>query len=157
MRERRGKPGLSRALSVLYDTSGLAVHARAATRSDLMQCGTLLMASTTPALPHVIGDAGSLIHPCSEDDLSEAGLRVFGDTTLRSELRKRSLSRASAFTWDRCVDATVTGYRTALAARGKNHPPRSWASITPTRPTTPDRRSALGVASRPSSGVELRP
>jgi glycosyltransferase involved in cell wall biosynthesis len=83
---------------------------------EAMQCGVPVIASNTSSLPEVVGDAGILLDPTDLDALCQAMLRVHQDAALRAELASRSLARAGAFTWERCVAQTVAAYRAALAA-----------------------------------------
>lgn len=66
---------------------------------ESMACGTPVIGSSTTSLPEVVGDAGLFFHPDDHGDLLDKLMRVLGDDALRSDLGKRSLSRASAFTW----------------------------------------------------------
>ena len=81
---------------------------------EAMKCGTPVIASNLTSIPEVVGDAGILIDPESVDELSQAVLRVLGDSDLRQELSEKSLARAAEFSWEKHAEMTVAGYRRAL-------------------------------------------
>ena len=81
---------------------------------EAMQCGTPTITSNSSSLPEVVGDAGILISPTSQDELSDAIWRLLSDEQLQAELSKRSIARASQFSWKKSVDQTIEVYRTAI-------------------------------------------
>ncbi len=93
----------------LYEGFGLPVL-------EAMQCGTPVLASDRSSLPEVVGDAGVLIDPTDADALCQAIVALVGDTTGRAARRLRGLARAAEFSWSRCADRLVEGYRRALAS-----------------------------------------
>jgi glycosyltransferase involved in cell wall biosynthesis len=78
---------------------------------EAMASGTPVVAADRAALPETCGDAAVLIDPDDADTMAGAVLRAATEPTLREELRRRGLSRAAEFTWDRTaasVDALLT-------------------------------------------------
>ncbi len=83
---------------------------------EALACGTPVVASDLPVTREVLGDAALLVPP--------GDVPAFGDalaTTLdagrgeeRDEAQRRT--RAAAFTWDRCAEATLEAYHRALTA-----------------------------------------
>jgi glycosyltransferase involved in cell wall biosynthesis len=71
---------------------------------EAMACGTPVVTSNTTALPEVAGDAALLVDPTSIDQIAEAINRIVRDTTLREQLRKKGLARASQFRWSRTTE-----------------------------------------------------
>ena len=82
---------------------------------EAMQCGTPVVASNTSSLPEVVGEAGINIDPNDLEWLVNVLVELLRNQELREELSKRSLLRASEFSWERCVRETITAYRSALA------------------------------------------
>jgi glycosyltransferase involved in cell wall biosynthesis len=83
---------------------------------EAMQCGTPVITSNTSSLPEVVGDAAIMVDPRDADALCAAMLKVYGDGSLREQMRARSLARAGLFSWERFTRQTLDAYRTALAA-----------------------------------------
>jgi glycosyltransferase involved in cell wall biosynthesis len=93
----------------LYEGFGLPVL-------EAMQRGTPVVASTTPALAEVAGDAALLVDPTHEEAIAEALRRLLTDRALADDLRRKGRERAAEFSWDRTARATLEAYR-SLAGR----------------------------------------
>jgi glycosyltransferase involved in cell wall biosynthesis len=72
---------------------------------EAMACGAPLVVSDIPVFREVAGDAAVFVDPLDVTSISEAIRRVFASESLRSDLRRRSLQRASCFGWDRTATA----------------------------------------------------
>jgi glycosyltransferase involved in cell wall biosynthesis len=81
---------------------------------EAMQCGTPVIASNTTSIPEVVGDAGILLSPTDEDSWCQAMLQINRESTLRTQLRQKSLERSKLFSWERFIAETLRGYRTAI-------------------------------------------
>jgi glycosyltransferase involved in cell wall biosynthesis len=81
---------------------------------EAMQCGVPVITSNTSSLPEVVGRAGIMVNPTDEDALCQAMLSVYQDSVLRDQLAKKSLEQAAKFSWQKCVQQVIKGYRTAL-------------------------------------------
>jgi glycosyltransferase involved in cell wall biosynthesis len=68
---------------------------------EAMACGTPVVTSNVTALPEVAGDAALLVDPTSIEQIADAIKRIVRDTTLREQLRKKGLARATQFRWSR--------------------------------------------------------
>jgi len=68
---------------------------------EAMACGTPVIASNSSSIPEIVGDAGILISPKSEEELREALIRIDNNSFLREELSKKGLSRAKQFSWEK--------------------------------------------------------
>ena len=80
---------------------------------EAMACGTPVITSNTTSLPEVAGDAALLVSPTDPDELCDAMSTVLADHSLREELRRKGLARATQFSWKRCADITAGVYRLA--------------------------------------------
>ena len=80
-----------------------------------MQCGVPVISSDVMSLPEVVGNAGFLLDPTDKEAWAEAMLRLVSDSDLRQELSRRSLARASEFTWERTVGELISAYKFSLA------------------------------------------
>lgn len=78
---------------------------------EAMACGTPVVASTTPALQEVLGDAALFVPPADVEGLQEALVWLAEDGKERSRLRDAGLARAGEFSWDRAAAATLEVYR----------------------------------------------
>jgi glycosyltransferase involved in cell wall biosynthesis len=78
---------------------------------EAMASGAPVVAARASSIPEVVGDAGILADPDSDDDFGQAIARVLGDRSTADELRRAGRSRAAEFTWDRTARQTVDVYR----------------------------------------------
>jgi glycosyltransferase involved in cell wall biosynthesis len=81
---------------------------------EAMQCGVPVITSNTSSLPEVVGDAGIMLNPTDLDGLCQSLLNIYSKTELRESMVERSLVQAQKFSWNRCINETVAGYKTAL-------------------------------------------
>jgi glycosyltransferase involved in cell wall biosynthesis len=86
----------------LYEGFGLPVV-------EAMACGCPVIASNVSSLPEVVGDAGVLITP-TVDELATSMQEVLRDESLRDELSRKGLERASRFTWEKTAAETKKVY-----------------------------------------------
>jgi glycosyltransferase involved in cell wall biosynthesis len=92
------------ALPSLYEGFGLPAL-------EAMACGTPVVCSHATSLPEVVGDAAVLVDPLSVRSLAEGMQNILGDSTLRSELRRKGLERAKQFRWQDSAAKTLKVYR----------------------------------------------
>ncbi|MFH1903475.1 MAG: glycosyltransferase family 1 protein [Candidatus Omnitrophota bacterium] len=67
---------------------------------EALSFGTPVIASRSSALPEVVGDAGILVDPLNEQEITESIRRLISDPTLREQLRDKGLKRAQLFSWE---------------------------------------------------------
>lgn len=79
------------------------------TALEAMSCGAPVVAGDRGALPELVGDAGMLVAPRTED-LTAALVAVLSDADLAARLGAAGARRAAGFTWE----ATVRGWLAAL-------------------------------------------
>ena len=78
---------------------------------EAMACGTPVLVGNTSSLPEVVGDAGVLVDPYSEDAITEALRGLLSDPQLRATLSDAGKQRATEFSWERTARATIDVYR----------------------------------------------
>lgn len=93
-------PGLFRGAAALvypsyYEGFGLPP-------AQAMAAGIPVIASAGSSLTEVVGDAGYLVDPASQDELREAMLRLITSAEAGQELGRRGKIRASKFRWQDC-------------------------------------------------------
>lgn len=81
---------------------------------EMLACGGAVLASTAGAVAETVGGAAHLIDPHDEAGWRDALLRVCTDDDWWHALRAGAVEAAAPFTWDRCAEDTVRGYRAAL-------------------------------------------
>jgi glycosyltransferase involved in cell wall biosynthesis len=78
----------------LYEGFGLPVL-------EAMQCGCPVIISNTSSLPEVVGDAGITVDPGDITGFRNAMQKLAADSELRDALRKKGITRAATFSWDK--------------------------------------------------------
>jgi glycosyltransferase involved in cell wall biosynthesis len=84
---------------------------------EAMACGLPVIASDRNSLPEVLGGAGVLFDPDSDDALAACILRLLREPDLRTELRARGLVRAGAYTWSAGAETMVRVLEDAAGKR----------------------------------------
>jgi glycosyltransferase involved in cell wall biosynthesis len=84
---------------------------------EAMLRGLPVACSNIPALAEVAGDAALTFDPHRQDDITAAIGRLLDDRPLARRLAERGRARAAEFTWRRTAEATLEGYRRAMASR----------------------------------------
>ena len=81
---------------------------------EAMACGVPVICSDAASLPEVAGtDGATLIAADDADQLYEAVLRALEDDQWCALAKRRGLERASQFSWDKTVAASVIAYKLA--------------------------------------------
>jgi glycosyltransferase involved in cell wall biosynthesis len=80
---------------------------------EAMACGVPAIVADRTSLPEVVGDAGLCVEP-TVDDLAAAIVSLTTDEALRDKLSRKSLERASMFTWAAAAKQTAAVYRDAI-------------------------------------------
>ncbi len=86
---------------------------------EAMACGTPVIVSNTSSLSEVVGEAGILVNPSSEDQIAEAMQRLWTDDSLRAEMRRKGLDRARDFSWQEAAQERVKVYEQAMTGTGR--------------------------------------
>ncbi|MEF2639472.1 MAG: glycosyltransferase family 1 protein [Lachnospiraceae bacterium] len=68
---------------------------------EAMACGTPVLTANAASLPEVVGTAGILADPYSEDEIADGILKLCRDRALREKLSKDGIERAAGFTWEK--------------------------------------------------------
>ncbi len=71
---------------------------------EAMACGVPVLVSNISSLPEVVGNAGLLFDPYSEDQMEQAIRTVCHDKKLRMRLVKLGLKQARKFSWDKMAE-----------------------------------------------------
>jgi glycosyltransferase involved in cell wall biosynthesis len=91
----------------LYEGFGLPV-------AEAMACGVPVVASNTPALAEVVGEAGRLVPSGDAAALAGALAQVAADPALAAELGRRGRERARRFSWDAAAARLAAVFHEAL-------------------------------------------
>lgn len=74
---------------------------------EAMACGVPTIASNASCLPEVSGGALRYFDPFSVEDMASAIEHVLEDRSVREQLARDGLKRASFFSWERCARETL--------------------------------------------------
>jgi glycosyltransferase involved in cell wall biosynthesis len=78
---------------------------------EAMASGTPVVTSNVSSLPEVAGDAAILVDPYDVSSIVDGVRRVLTEPSLADELRRKGLTRARDFSWERSVARTHDIYR----------------------------------------------
>ncbi|MBC8167017.1 MAG: glycosyltransferase family 4 protein [Bryobacteraceae bacterium] len=81
---------------------------------EAMAHGVPVLSSARSALPEVCGDAAILVDPCSEQEITEALLRLTKSPELRQDYVSRGQERAAGFSWSEAIRKTWQVYSELL-------------------------------------------
>jgi len=87
---------------------------------EAMRCGTPTITGNRTCFPEIIGDAGLLVDPFDERELSQAIMAVLENKQLRNELINKGLERAGLYDWTKTALQTLEVYKTVHAKHGVN-------------------------------------
>lgn len=82
---------------------------------EAMAAGTPVLAARTAGLAEVCGDAARYCDPRDVASIATALTELATVPPLREELRRRGIARAAGFSWRRCAEQHLAGYRLAVA------------------------------------------
>ena len=80
---------------------------------EAMQCGVPVVALNTTSLPEVLGDCGILVDPTSETEFAEAIILLYNNKSIHNKMAKKSLQRASDFSWAKVTEKIVDVFDSA--------------------------------------------
>lgn len=81
---------------------------------EAMACGTPVVCSAAGSLGEVVGDAAIIVDPLSTESIADGIKRVASLGVCRDELVRKSIDRASRFSWRMTATQTVDIYRQIL-------------------------------------------
>jgi glycosyltransferase involved in cell wall biosynthesis len=82
---------------------------------EAMQCGCPVISSNTSSMPEVVGDAGFLVSPTDCDTLCMTICQLCQDVALRTDRSRKSIERASLFSWKKTLSETIDIYHKIIA------------------------------------------
>ena len=80
---------------------------------EAMACGTPILASTTGAVPEVVGDGGLYFEPTDVNQIADAIHKIATSPELAKDLATIARKRAATFTWARAAEETLAILKTA--------------------------------------------
>ncbi len=91
----------------LYEGFGLPVL-------EAMQCGCPVITSDNSSMPEVIGDAGIMINPYSDEQMVQAMEKMYFDSEFRNSCSQKGFERAKIFSWEKTSDIIINKIREDL-------------------------------------------
>ncbi|MBN8821451.1 MULTISPECIES: glycosyltransferase family 1 protein [unclassified Spirosoma] len=81
---------------------------------EAMASGTPVLTSTTSSMPEVAGNAALLVDPTSVEEMAEGINQLILKPSLRSDLRRKGLQRATLFSWEATAGKLLDVYAQAV-------------------------------------------
>ncbi len=86
---------------------------------EAMACGTPVLASSTGALPEVVGEAGLYFAPTDVAAMAQAMERLLDEPELRERLACSAVEQAARFSWARGAELAAAAFHRALGSGGR--------------------------------------
>jgi len=83
---------------------------------EAMASGAPVIASQAASIPEIVGEAGILIDPRSEDSLAQAMREVANSESMRQRLKESSAREARRFSWKQAAGQVLQSYEEAMRA-----------------------------------------
>ncbi len=77
---------------------------------EAMACGTAVITSSVSSLPEVVGKAGMMVDPYSEDQIEQAIRTLVSDKKLRDKYSKVGLIQAQKFSWEKTTKTILKAF-----------------------------------------------
>lgn len=77
---------------------------------EALSCGVPVVGSHASSIPEVVGDAGVLVAPDDTRGMAGALIAIAMEPETRDDLRRRALTQAARFSWERTARQTLTAY-----------------------------------------------
>jgi glycosyltransferase involved in cell wall biosynthesis len=81
---------------------------------EAMTLGAPVIASQTTSIPEIVGEAGILIDPRSEESLARAMRALSDSESMRQSLKEKSTREAGRFSWKKSAEEVLECYREAI-------------------------------------------
>jgi glycosyltransferase involved in cell wall biosynthesis len=74
---------------------------------EAMACGVPVITSNTTAIPEIVGNAGLLISPDSEEQIADQMENVLNNPELELKMQQLGLLQSKKWSWSRAADAYI--------------------------------------------------
>jgi len=91
----------------IYEGFGLPVL-------EALSMGAATITSNISSMPEIAGDAAVLINPESLDEINSALNMLVEDQHMYQEIKRKAVSQAANFTWEKTAEKTIELYKSAL-------------------------------------------
>ncbi len=81
---------------------------------EAMSLGAPVIASRVTSIPEIVEDAGILVDPLSEEEISRTMLQLFRERQLREALKEKAVRQAMKFSWQVAARAVMECYKEVL-------------------------------------------
>jgi glycosyltransferase involved in cell wall biosynthesis len=78
---------------------------------EAMSLGAAVIASNTTSIPEIVGDAGLLVDPKSDESICHAMKRLLDDSSLRRDLQSLASLRSQKFSWQTSARQVLDVYK----------------------------------------------
>ncbi|MHB1947176.1 MAG: glycosyltransferase family 4 protein [Gammaproteobacteria bacterium] len=96
---------------------------------EAMGFGAPVITSNVSSIPEVVGNAGLLINPLQEDELTQAMMELASNNTHREALKSLAIKQAGLFSWVNTAKIVLNSYQEVIAL-----PKRTNATTVPSEP-----------------------
>ena len=113
---------------------------------EAMSLGSVVIASNVTSIPEIVGEAGLLIDPTQEEDISGAMLKLATDDASRKALKNQALLRASGFSWQDAAKQVIETYQAVIDKSSKPRRQKE-ASMPTTNVTRENKKQPMSAIS----------
>jgi glycosyltransferase involved in cell wall biosynthesis len=86
---------------------------------EAMACGTPVITSNISSTQEIAGDAALLVNPYQVEEISQAMLKIAGDTNLKRSYIQKGFERKKEFSWEIAARQTLKVYEDIFRAKKK--------------------------------------
>ncbi|MEO8671241.1 MAG: glycosyltransferase [Tahibacter sp.] len=133
----------------IYEGFGLPVL-------EAMASGVPVLTANTASMPEVAGKAALLVDPFDVEAIRGGLARMLDDDAWRNEAQGHGLQQAATFSWQRCIDATVAVYRSAMLRAGTARTALAHQASAPPASGIPNARAGVVLVNFNTADRSLR-
>ncbi len=84
---------------------------------EAMACGTAVITSNTSSMPEVAGNAALIVNPYNINEITDAMIKLTGQSSIKEEFIAKGLQRSKRFSWKQMAVKNLSLYKEVLSSQ----------------------------------------